>query len=403
MAAYQYRAISRGGTPVSGVMEAYDEFEAIERIKETCDIVTSISEAKIRINPLQMELGQVRIREKPLALLCSQFSIILSAGLPVVRAVRLIEDQTNDRRLKKLLNQVAEDVAAGYGLSQSFENKGKKYFPTTFIETLRAGEESGTLELAFRKLHRYYDKSAKVKSQVRSAMIYPIFLCVLAIAVVAFIMAVVMPTFVVLFSNLNADLPALTRGLMAVSTFFSSCWPGLLAAIALTVIAFKLWSGTEKGRLRLARLQLHLPALGRVAEMRGASQLANTLSTLLTAGLPLLQAVSSTARVLDNYYLRLRLGAVVSDLESGGRLGDCLKECGCFPDMLVEMAAVGEESGTLEQTFDTIGAYYDSEVEIATKRALDLLQPSITVVMGILIGIIVIALYLPMFSMYANM
>lgn len=403
MAAFKYKAISRDGANVTGVVEAYDEFEAVEKIKETCRIVTSISEATAAAGFLQKEIVPSKISQKSLALLCSQFSIILTAGLPVVRAVELIAVQTADKQLKKLLSQVAEDVAGGYSLAQSFENKGGKLLPSTLIETLRAGEESGTLEIAFQKLHVYYDRSYKVKAKVRSAMMYPIFLCVLAVAVIAFIMGFTMPVFTDMFSSMDIDMPLLTRALIGFSRFCGQSWPLLLAAAAGLIIGLKYYSATEAGRMRLSRLQLRLPALGKVAVMKGASQLANTMSTMLAAGLPVIRSVAATARVMDNYYMGTRLSSVVVGLEEGRRLGDCLRECGCFPDMLVEMASVGEESGSLEETLDTISTYYDNEVTVATERALSMIQPAITVAMGAIIGVLVIALYLPMFSMYSGM
>ena len=403
MAAFKYKAISRDGSPVNGVIEAYDEFEAVGKIKETCRIVTSISETAGKEGLLERELFPTRASHKALSLLCSQFSIILSAGLPVVRAVELIAQQTTDKQLKKLLKQVSEDVAVGYSLAQSLENKGSKLLPATFIETLRAGEESGTLDLAFKKLHVYYDKSHKIRSKVRSAMMYPIFLSVLAVVVTAFIMGFTMPVFIEMFAGMDMELPLLTRILISISNFCGKFWPLILIVVLGLAFGIKFYSATEAGRLRMAKLRLRLPAVGRVSAMKGASQLANTMSTLLAAGLPVIRAVSATARSLDNYYLGTRLGAVVVGLEEGRPLGDCLEECGCFPDMLVEMAAVGDDSGSLEETLETISIYYDNEVTVATTRALGMIQPAVTVVMGLIIGLLVIALYLPMFTMYNGM
>lgn len=402
MSTFKYRAISRDGAPVNGIIDAYDELEAVDQIKQSCTMVTAISEVRAKPRESRELFAPPKISHKALALLCSQFSIILTAGLPVVRSVELIRDQTADRSLRKLLGKVADDVSAGYGLAQSFEHKGGSLLPTTFIETVRSGEESGTLEASFQKLFRYYDKSSKVKAKVRSAMMYPAFLSVLAVIVIAIIMTVTMPTFTGMFRSMNIEMPALTRGLIALSVFFSKYWWLVLFAILLLIVAVKSYADTERGALRMARRQLRLPALGRVAQMKGASQLSNTMSTLLTSGLPMIRTVSITARVLDNRWLGQRLGALVPKLEEGRRFGECLRECGCFPELLCEMAAVGEETGSLDETLETIGAYYDSEVEVSTNRALSMLQPAITVVMGIVIGLIVIALYLPMFSMYAG-
>lgn len=403
MPAYKYKAISNDGAPVTGLVEAYDEYEAVAQIKESCSIVLSVSEASSVTGLLKRDIIQPKIKLKSMALLCSQFSILLSSGMPVVKAVRLIADQTSDKALRKLLYLVAEDVAGGYSMSQSFENKGGKLLPPAFIETLRAGEESGTVETSFKKLHVYYDKSAKVYAKVRSALMYPVFMAVLAAAVIAFIMGYTMPIFADLFESMNIEMPALTRFLIDLTNFIGSYWHIIFAALAVLIIAIKLYSLSEKGRLRFALMKLRLPALGKVNEMKFASQLANTMSTMLAAGLPLINTLEASARVIDNYYLSLRLGEAVAGLATGRSLGDCLRDCGCFPPMLVEMTSVGEESGTLEETLGTIGSYYDNEVAVATERALGLLQPAITLIMGILIGLIVIALYLPMFSMYGGM
>ena len=403
MAVFKYKAISKDGAKVHGVIEAYDEFEATVQIKETCSVVTAISPVHSLPGGDIVLWGPKRIGDKALALLCSQFGIILKAGLPIVRAVSLIQEQTVDRQLKTLLGKVAQDVAAGFGLAQSFENKGGSELPTTFIETVRAGEDSGTLETSFNKLHTYYDKAAKVKSKVKSAMMYPVFLMVLAAIVIAIIMIFTMPTFTSMFESMDMELPGLTKGIIAVSGFFASFWWLVLIIVLMAVIAVKVYAGTEKGGMQLSYQALRLPALGKVNRMKGASQFANTLSTLLTAGIPLVHAVSVTSRVLDNRYLGSRLALLTPMLEEGRALGDLLRRESFFPDMLCEMTAMGESTGALEETLTTIGEYYDAETQIASDRALSMLQPAITVVMGIVIGLIVIGLYLPMFTMYMGM
>lgn len=399
---FKYKALSSDGTAQRGVVEAYDEFEAVDLIRQGGRVVTSIAEVDSpdRVSLLRRDLGSPMVSDKLLALMCAQFTIVLRAGMPIVRTVKLIAGQTGDKSLRRLLLQVAEDVAAGHSLAQSFENKGKKNLPGTFIDTVRAGEESGTLESVFARLETYYDKSAKTKARVRGAMIYPAFLMGLAVVVIAIVLGVAMPVFIQMFDASGQELPAVTRVLIALSRFFERWWLAVLAALAALAMGLKLWSNKEKGRLFFARLQLRLPALGSVARMKGASQFANTMATLLAAGMPILRALSVCAKTLDNYHLSTRLGMAAAGLEEGRTLGRCLEQSGVFPDLLVEMTAVGEESGMLEGTLDTIGAYYDAETELASQKALALLQPAITVFMGVVIGFVVIALYLPMFTMY---
>ncbi len=403
MSVFKYKAISKDGVKVNGVVEAYDKIEAVNRIKETCSIVTSVSEVRrMALDDIQLT-GPQQIKDKSLALLCSQFAIILKTGLPLIRAVKLIEEQVGDKQLKALLGKVAEDVAAGYGLAQSFESKGGDQLPPAFIETVRAGEESGTLEVSFEKLQKYHENADKVKGKVKSAMSYPAFLMVLAVIVIAIIMIFTMPTFTGMFESLDVEMPGLTKGIIAVSDFFAEKWLLVLMIVAALIVGVKLYAGTESGSMLFATLALKLPAIGPMNRMKCASQFSNTMSTLLTAGIPLVWAVSITAKVLDNVYLSHRLSLLSPQLEEGRSLGDLMRGEEDFPAMLCEMTAMGESTGSLEETLSTIGEYYDEETQVASDKALAMLQPAITVFMGVVIGIIVIGLYLPMFSMYSGM
>lgn len=403
MPMFRYKALSPDGARVSGVVNAYDRYQAVNQIKEDGSVVLSVERVVSLPNYGLDLLGGQRIGDKQLSLVCSQFAIILRTGLPVVRAVELIYEQTGERRLKNILKDVAEDVAAGYGLAASFENKGKKLLPTTFIETVRAGEESGTLPESFGKLKIYYSRSAQMKSKATSAIMYPVFLLVLAAAVVAIIMAFAMPTFVSVFESFDMELPGLTKAIIAVSEFFADWWWIVAMLILAAVIGLRLYMNSEKGALRTSKVMLRLPIIGRVGQMKAASQFANTMSTLLNAGIPLIRAVGIVGRVIDNRYIGRRLGSIVPFLEEGRGLGEQLRSAELFPAMLCEMTAVGENTGALESTLDTVGVYYDMETETASNRALSLLQPTITLLMGIFIGVLVLGLYLPMFNMYTGM
>ncbi len=385
---------------MTGVAEAFDEYAAVSKIKETCSVVTKISEVQV-IPKESADLFAPRIREKDLAVMCSQFAIILSSGLPIVRAVELIADQTADRQLKRLLRQVAGDVDGGSSLARSFENKAG-FLPVTFIESVRAGEESGTLDTAFRRLHAYYDKSYKLKGKVRAAMTYPIFTVAVAVVVVAVIMVKAVPTFVKTFQSMDIVLPWPTQALIAVSGFFVKSWPALLAAAAAAVLFWKLWGRTESGLIRQHRWKLRMPLVGKLNEMKSASQFAGTMMTLLSAGIPVIQAVSITAKVLDNAAVGAQLGLQIPKLEEGKTLAACLRACDFLPDLLVEMTGVGEETGSLESTLEVVGGYYDNETELRSQKALALLEPIVVCVLAVLVVFILLAVYLPMFSLYGS-
>lgn len=407
MATYKYSAISRDGQTVSGVIDAYNEFEAAARIKETCDIVLKLTEVKEKslddTNFLNMEIGGNKLDIKVFTLMCNQFAIILRSGVPIARAVQLVGDKMTNRPLKRLLRYVAEDVEAGRSLSASFAEHGNKLLPQTFVETIRAGEESGNLDRAFETMSHHFDKQFKMAAKVRGALIYPTFVLIVAVLVVIVLMVKVVPTFTATFEELGTELPFLTQLLIAISNFFRKFWMVMLAIIAVIVIGVKLYGNTEKGRMRLAMLQLRLPVLGNIAELNAASQYANTMAMMLGAGLPIVRSVSITANVLDNYYISQSVGKISGALEEGQTLGTSLRQAECLPDILVDMNAVGEETGELEKTLGTIAGYYDSELEQATADALAKLEPAILCVLALIAGFIVIAMYMAMFSMYNAM
>ena len=386
------------------MVEGFDELDAVDRIKQTCSIVLKLKE----INPdkpglLNMEIGGSKLNSKAFTVMCSQFSIILRAGIPIARTVHLIADKTTNKPLKKILMKTAEDVEAGRSLAASFAEHGDRLFPTTFIETIRAGEESGNLDRSFETMYRHYDKQTKMRGKVRGAMAYPMFVLVIAVAVVVVLMVKVVPTFTSIFESYGSELPAITRLLIGISNFFRKYTIWMAAVFALLYIVYKLYGNTEKGRLNLARIQLRLPVLGNIARLNGASQFANTMTTMLASGLPMTKAISITAGVLDNYYVGTEIGKLTGRLEEGHALGASMRESGCMPDILVDMVAVGEETGEMEKTLDTIALYYDAELEMAIAAALAKLEPTILIFLAGIAGFIVIAIYMSIFQMYAIM
>ena len=403
---YKFTVITRDGEKISGVIEGANEMDAASRLKESYPIVVNIApvqEDSKTAKFLKSDINGNKLNNKAFTLMCSQFAVILKAGIPIARTVRLIQQKMTDKTLKKLLDAVAEDVEAGRSLAASFGERGSKILPITFIETIRAGEEAGNLDVAFESASEHYTKQMKMRGKVRGAMIYPTFVLALAVAVVIVLMVKVVPTFIEIFASQGQDLPAITRSLIAVSNFFSNYWFVLLAVILVLVIGIKLYGNTETGRMNLAKLKLRLPVLGNINVLNSASQFANTMAMMLGAGLPMTKAVSITSRAMSNYYIGTEVGKITSELETGHTLGKSLRDSGCLPDILVDMTAVGEESGEIESTLGMAANYYDTELEAATAAALAKLEPFTLVFMGLVAGYIVIAIYVAMFSMYSGM
>lgn len=401
MPVFTYTGTTETGQVQTGVVEAYDEFEAMTLAHQQVQVVSSIKQVR---GPglLRRDLTKPHVKTRALAIMCKQLAIILKSGLPLPRAVALVADQASNKYLKKVFRQVTNDVSAGHSLAESLANKGPE-LPGVLVETVRAGEESGRLAESFERLHSYFDKRSKVAAKVAQALTYPLFVACIAVVVVAVMMAMVIPTILDLVSELGSEVPAITRFLIDASSFAGSNWPLLMALLLALVLGSAAWRRTEQGKVFFARLAMKAPVIGPISVNSGAAQFANTMAMLLSAGLPATRAVEVTSKVISNYQLSQDVGRIRAFLQEGRTLGECMERVDMLPRTLVEMVAAGEQSGSLEESLETMGEYYDQETQRLTDRALSLLEPALLVVMAVFSGFIVVALYLPMFTMYAGM
>lgn len=398
MPIYKYEGAYASGEKVSGEVEAVSQSGAVAKARQNCDVVLSLRE----IRPARNSLTRFhKITAKSLALTCQQFSIILKAGLPLVQTVDLAVEQCADRELARLLQQVSEDVSGGWSLGYSFEQRGANLLPLTFRETIRVGEETGDLLSAFSRMAEYFQRINKTHNHLVSALTYPAFVLAVAAVVIVVIMIYAVPTFTSTFLSLGVDLPWVTRALIAMSGFFRKYTLVLTALIALAVALLRFYGNTEKGGLRLARMQLHIPILGGVVRMANASQFAHTMSALLSAGMPVLQAIDAAGRTMENRAMSREVLEALPAIEGGKSLGESLHFAKELPEMLVRMTAAGETAGSTEAILQVLAEYYDNEADVRIRRALSLLEPAIIVVLSIFVVFILLAVYLPMFSMYS--
>lgn len=403
MATFKYKALTPDGVEMKGVMQAPDEYSAVQRIRQKCPVIQEISQVKESTESkgiLNMDIGSKKIDGKTLSVMCSQFAIMLRSGQMIGRVIQMVADQTADKKLKKLLQECAEDVEQGSTVASALERHGEKMLPMTFIETVRAGEMAGTLETSFNKLESYYEKAYKNQQKIKSVMSYPIFVMIVAVIVVIVIMAKVVPSLSATFTDLGGDLPMITQVLINISNFFQRWYIVMIIVIIALVVGLSLYFGTEKGRLVKGRLLLSLPVLGKINIYSSSAQFADTMSTMLSSGLTVNHAVEVTGKVLDNALLSEEVAAMIPRIEEGRSLGECMRSNQYFPDNLKEMVAVGEESGSLDETLTTIADYYYNEQDHATQQAVSKLEPTIMVFLAGFAGFIVLAIYLPMFTMY---
>lgn len=404
MNTYRYKARNAAGKTVNGVINAPDEFSAVQKVRETAPVILEIVPVKSDAEKgglLSMDIGgKPKVKADSLAMMCSQFSIMLQSGIHIARCIELVANQTTDKRLKKILKNIADDVAEGGGVASSFERDGEGIFPMTFIETVRAGELAGTLERSFAQLEEYFNKSYANSEKIKSALRYPIFVVAVAVIVVIIIMVKVVPTLTSVFDSMGGELPGITKALIAVSDFFAHWWLVLLIAILAIVVGCKLYFGTEKGRLVKGRLLLKLPIIGNLNILSGSAQFASTMSVMLLSGLTVNRATEVTSRVMNNAIMQDDVASMTGKLEEGRPLGECIEKCDYFPENLRQMTAIGEESGELAETLNVVGDYYTNEADHATAAAVAKLEPAMMIFLAIFAGWIVIAIYMPMFTMY---
>lgn len=405
MITYRYKGMTTAGASVEGVVEAFDKNDAVVKAKENCRVLISVEPVSGgKMNDLMnMDIGELlsggKIKAKALTLLCSQLAIELKAGLPLVSSLRLVAENEEDKKLKKILSEVADDVHAGNSLADSFATRGPG-LPRTFIETVRAGEESGKLDETFERLQKYFANSDAVSSKVASALSYPIMLISVAVVVIGIIMIFAVPVFEETFADMGNELPLPTKLLILMSNFMVDNLLLLIALGATLALGLFFYGKTDQGRHVYAKLAMTFPGISLINKMNAASQFSATLSTMLASGLPLVSAARITANTAENLLITEDIEASVAGVIEGNRLSDGMNKSPWFPELLKEMVTVGEETGRLEDTLNVISDYYTKEVDNAVKQALDILNPIITISLALMVVFILLSVYLPLFSMY---
>lgn len=402
MTSFSYRALGRDGTEIRGSLQAENEQAAILKIRRNYPVLLSIrkqSEKRSLRQLLELELGGRQIKPKILSVLCSQIAIMLRSGMTIAQVIHILAEQSTEKQLRRMMKQAAKEVEAGSTVAHALEQY-QSYFPPTFIETVRIGEEAGTLDVSFERLAQFYEKSYQTREKIKSALTYPVFVIVVAMIVLFFVIANVLPTLVGVFAELDGELPALTRMLIRMSDFLADTWIAVLLFLLLLSLLFSLYGKTPNGKLLQAKCALLLPYIGTVNRLNAAAQFADTLTVLMQNGIVLDRAVSTTARVMENALFQKEVAAIQTDMEEGYSLSDCLRAASCFPAAMVDMCAVGEESGDLEHALKQMADYCSHEADYRTQRFLVLLEPMLLLALSLFAGILVAAIYLPIFTMY---
>ena len=394
MAQYNYKAMDKNGKAKKGSIEAINLDKAKEKLKSEGLIVQDIKE-----QGAGKKGGGKKVKDKDLAVFCKQFSAVLNAGVTIISALEMMSEQLENKTLKRALQEAQSYVQKGGTLADAFK-LNPKVFPPIMINMTAAGEMSGNLEICFDRLTTHFQTANALHSKVKGAVTYPIVILIVVAAVVAVLLVGVIPQFSQMFDDLGSELPAATQMLVNLSNFLQHKWYILVIIVAAIVFGLKAFGKTEPGSLMYAKIGIKFPLFGNLTIKSAAATFSRTMATLMASGISLIDAVEQVAKMINNRIIREALLDAKTQIAKGVPLSKPLRDCGIFPPMLPQMTKIGEETGNIEDMMDKVADYYEMEVNDATDALTAAMEPLIIVIMGVVVGGIVMAIYSPMLSMY---
>jgi type IV pilus assembly protein PilC len=397
--AFVWKGQTLDGKVVSGERVA-DNKEALRTLLERDRIRLASAREKGREAALPRFGGGVPAKD--LAIFTRQFSVMIDAGLPLVQCLEILGSQQQNKTFARVLQQTRMDVEGGASLADAMK-KHPKAFDELFTNMIAAGEAGGILDTILKRLATYIEKNVKLKAQVKGAMVYPVSVLGIAGIVIAVILWKVIPTFASMFAGLGAELPLPTRFVIALSQWFVRLLPFLLIGGVLLVVAFKRYYATYGGRRVIDRIVLKAPIFGTLMQKIAVARFCRTLATLISSGVPILDGLEITARTSGNAIIEDAIMFVRKGVESGLTLAQPLKDTGAFPAMVVQMIGVGEQTGALDAMLSKIADFYEEEVDQAVANLLTMMEPIMILFLGISVGGIIIAMYLPLFDLISKL
>ncbi|MCR5202561.1 MAG: type II secretion system F family protein [Lachnospiraceae bacterium] len=397
MAKFVYTALTPEGKKKKGQIEAGNEDAVKSALKAEGLIPVEIRVPSALDSEITIGGG---VPAKDLSMFCTQMASILHAGVTIIQALGMMEDQSSNKRLKEAVKNCRILVEKGETLAGAF-SQYPTVFPEILINMIEAGEASGSLETSFIRMAEQFEKDNKVKNMVTSALIYPVVLLVVIIGVVIIMLVKVVPSFQETFDEAGAKLPALTLAVVALSKAVQHSWYIILIVIVAIVIAINAWKQTDDGAMAIGRMTLKFPLIGDLSIKSASARFARTMSTLTASGIPLVNAIEICGKVMSNRVIQAVIQDAKEDVERGVPLSQPLEASGVFPPLLYQMTRIGEETGNVEEMLDRCADFYEEEVERATQTISTVLEPVIIIVMALIVVPIIGAVMLPMLSIYS--
>lgn len=400
---YRCKEIDLRGRVIETVYRAESKGEIINLIRSKGHRPVAVNIEEEKGNDIaQIELFQKKVKVNDISIFCKQMHTMLNAGMPLLTSLDVLGAQTENVTLAKTVKQMATQVQKGDILSVSMKQH-PKVFPSLLISMVEAGELTGNLDNVLLKMSEHYTKENRINSKVKSAMMYPTILSVLVVVVVVFMLTFVLPTFITMFNQTGDALPLPTRIVMGLSDALQAYWYIFLGVIIAVTYAVRRIGKSVEGKRFFDRLKLKMPIIKTSIAKIATSRFTRTLSTLLASGIPIIQALETSAQVTGNQVVIDGIDVVSEDIKKGIVLSSLLKKVGVFPPMMISMVNIGEESGALEEMLSKTADYYDEELDAAIAKMISFIEPMMIIVMALIVGFIVIAMLLPMFDMYSNM
>ena len=393
MAQYNYKVMDKNGKTKKGNVEAVSEDKAREKLKSEGYIIQEIKEYNAGGGK-----ANGKVKDQDLAVFCKQFVAVLNAGVTVITALEMMADQMDNKRLRNAIKEAQSYVQKGGTLADGFR-LNPKTFPPIMINMTAAGEMSGSLEVAFERLTTHFENNNKLKSKVKGAMTYPCVILLVVTAVVIVLLAVV-PQFEEMFRDLGSELPMATKMLVNLSNFIQAKWYILILVVVAIVAALVMFGKTEGGAQLYAKIAIKAPLFGNLVVKSSAATFSRTMCTLMGAGVPLMDSIEQVAKMQGNKIIREGLLDAKVQVAKGVPLSKPIRDMEIYPNMLPQMIRIGEETGNIEDMLEKVADYYEMEVNNATDALTAAMEPLIIVIMGVVVGGIVLAIYSPMLSMY---
>lgn len=401
MTNFVYTAVNKDGKKVKGTIPAANQSRAMAALREQGLTPTKVEQETMFNKEISLSIGG-GVKPRDLSIFCRQFQSILAAGVTIVEALGMLVDQTENKAFAKAIRETQAAVQKGGTLAEAMKQHPKVY-PALLVNMVEAGEASGSLELAMERMSVQFEKSAKLKALVKKAMMYPIVIIIVALAVLIVMSVVVIPQFAEMFASMGSELPAITKAVMAFSNILMTKWYLLILIVAVAAFAFVSFGKTETGQVVYGMITMKAPIFGKLTVKSASASFARTLSTLMGAGISLSEALDITSRSMKNIHFKRALQEAKKEVEQGTNLSEPLRKCGLFPMMIPQMVKIGEETGNIDGMLLKTADYYEDEVEIATGSLTTLMEPLIIVVLGVIVAILVLAMYMPMISMYQGL